>query len=308
MNHQYRKNIKPGLLVDIVLKKDQPTGKLTRGTVQDILTSSSEHHRGIKVRLTDGQVGRVQHIVDGSSAMPSQTPKQKTIRIDVWADVVCPFCYIGQHELQKAIAEFEHGDAVTLVLHSYELNPEMPKEFAGTLHEYLAQHKGVSVSDAKAMNADVTQYAAEVGLTFNMDKTVPANSFDAHRLVHLAAEYDLESAAMEKLHAAYFTHGKNIADRAFLISLAVELGIPAKAAEEMYATSEYTDEVREDEARAQEIGVTGVPQFFITKKLTSQRASASGEDSIGFNPKYTITGSQRTVQFLAGLEQVWSEL
>lgn len=286
MNGTNRKNIRPGLTVDIVLKKDQPTGKLTRGVVQDILTSSSEHHRGIKVRLTDGQVGRVQHIVEeGSGAAASNKPNK--MRIDVWADVVCPFCYIGQHELEKALKQFEHGDAVTVVLHSYELNPDMPKEFSGTLHEYLAQHKGVSVTDAKAMNADVTQYAAEVGLTFHMDIAKPANSFDAHRLVHLAKEYKKENEVMEKLHAAYFTEGKNIADRTVLVALAVENGIPEKAVENMYATSEYTGEVRDDEAKANEIGVTGVPFFLI-------------------NNKYTITGSQRSAQFLAGLREVWN--
>lgn len=287
MNGTNRSNIKPGITVDIVLKKDQPTGRLTRGVVQDILTSSSEHHRGIKVRLTDGQVGRVQHIIDGSGTSSKvQVPKPKTMRIDVWADVVCPFCYIGQHELQKALAQFEHAGAVKVVLHSYELNPSAPKDFSGNLHEYLAQHKGVSVNDAKAMNADVAQYASEVGLTFHLDNAKPANSFDAHRLIHLAKEYNLENVMMEKLHAAYFCEGKNIVDRQVLEELAVAAGLAYNAATKMFTASDFTDEVRADEKEAQKIGITGVP-FFL------------------FNSKFTITGSQRAESFAQALRHVW---
>lgn len=284
MNGQTRKHIRPGLAVDIVLKKDQPTGRLTRGIVQDILTSSPEHHRGIKVRLTSGQVGRVQHII--SSEAPAEPRKQK-ICIDLWVDIVCPFCYIGERQLELALEQFEYKDSVEVMIHSFELDPQAPASVNKTLHEYLAERKGVSVDEAKQMNEQVNEYAASVGLTFDLDAAKPANSFDAHRLVHLASDYDLGTQMMRRLHAAYFSEGMDIADRESLKKLTTEVGIESSAVETMFATSGYTDEVRDDERTAAEISVTGVPFFLI-------------------NNKYSITGAQSSEAFLEGLRRVWA--
>lgn len=290
-NGQTRQNIKPGLEVDIVLKKDQPTGKLTRGVVADILTSSKEHHRGIKVRLTNGQVGRVQNIVGTSapaSVKAAPVPTPGLMRIDIWADVVCPFCYIGEHQFKKALAQFENKNKVKIIYHSYELNPASPKDFKGNLDEFLAKQRGVSVAEAKEMNKDVAEYAAKVGLAFKLDIVKPANSFDAHRLLQLAKKHKLGREMMDRLHAAYFCEGKDIGDRGALLQLAVEVGIDAKAVEAVFATTDFTDEVRADEAAAERMGVDGVP-FFL------------------FNSKYSVTGAQTAEAFLEGLRKAWGQ-
>ncbi len=285
MNGQNRKDIRPGLTVDIVLKADQPTGKLTRGIVQDILTSSREHHRGIKVRLTSGQVGRVQHIVSlGAGRAMARPATSKIMKIDIWADVVCPFCYIGEHELYRALQELS-GIVVEVTLHSFELNHGAPMLSNMNLDEYLAHHNGISIEEAATMNADVTEFAASVGLTFDLAKTKPRNSFAAHRLVQFAQQQGLGINMMTRLQAAYFSEGLDITDFEILKKCAVEVGLDVSDVEKVLVTDSFSAEVKADQARATEMGITGVPFFLINKK-------------------YSITGAQSSESFLNGLRSV----
>src|SRR5690606_20199440 len=136
-----------------------------------------------------------------------------------WSDVMCPFCYIGKRRFEKALAQFPHKDQVEVVWKSFQLNPHMPAKVDKNIHEYLAERKGWTVDNAPQANKQVTAMAEEAGLHYDLDKAVVANSFDAHRFCHLAAQHGKGDAAEEALFKAYFTAGKNIGDREALVQL-----------------------------------------------------------------------------------------
>ena len=206
--------------------------------------------------------------------------------VEIWSDIVCPFCYIAKRQFEKALAQFEHAAEVEVRYHSYELNPSAPAESSGNLHEYLARHKGVSVEEAKAMNADVTEYAASVGLHYDLDHAHPANSFNAHRLVHLAAKYKKQGEMVEHLHSAYFVEGIDIGEKSNLVQIAVDVGLDGKEVGRMLAGDEYVAAVGADEAEAHKIGVEAVP-FFL------------------FDRVQAIVGARASRDFLEALKIVW---
>ena len=211
------------------------------------------------------------------------------MEIEVWSDVVCPFCYIGKRQMEAALESFEHADGVTVRYRSYELNPDAPKQAAGDLHHFLAAHRGVSLAEARQMNAGVAAYAASVGLKYDLDHAVPANSFDAHRLVHLAAVTDRQDQMMEALHEAYFVEAVDLNNRDSLIELAVTACLERKEAVRVLASDAYAADVRADEAEARRLGVTGVPTFVIDRQTA-------------------VTGAQPSEVILAALRAAWSRL
>lgn len=183
--------------------------------------------------------------------------------VDVWSDVVCPWCYIGKRNLEAAIAQL--GEPVEVRWHSFELDPRSPKQIDHSLTELLARKYGMSVARAEQMQAQVTQKAASVGLEFRFDRAKTGNTFDAHRLIHLAASQDLGGAMKERLLRAYFTDGEAISDHEALARLAGEVGVSGAA--EALASDAYTEAVRADEREAMELGASGVPFFVVNEKF-----------------------------------------
>ena len=211
------------------------------------------------------------------------------MKVEIWSDVMCPFCYIGKRKFEHALEQFAHKDQVEVVWKSFQLNPEMKTEAGKNINQYLAEAKGWSLEKAKEMNNYVSNIAREVGLTYHLDKAVVANSFDAHRFSHLAKKQGLQNEAEEKLFQAYFTDGKNTADHQTLVKLGTEIGMDATETSTVLSGNEFSDEVKQDIYEAQQVGVRGVPFFVL------------GE-------KYAISGAQESATFLQALNKTWEEM
>lgn len=210
------------------------------------------------------------------------------MRVDIWSDVVCPWCYVGKRRLEDALARFDHASEVEVVWRAFELNPSAPASYEGDNVDRLARKYGVSRAQAEAMNERVTRIADGEGLAFRLDIARPGNTFDAHRLLHLAADRGVQDALKEELLASYQTRGEPISDRDVLIKAAVAVGLDEHEALEVLEGDTYGDAVRADERAAQEIGVTAVPFF-------------------AFDGRYAISGAQSSDVLLELLERTWSE-
>ena len=196
------------------------------------------------------------------------------MKVEIWSDVMCPFCYIGKRRFENALQRFEHKDEIEIEWKSFQLNPDLETDPSINIDQYLADKKGWTIDHAKQMNAYVTQMAAEVGLTYNFDKAVVANSFNAHRFSHLAKKHGLGVAAEEQLFKAYFTDGKNIDDKATLIYLGVLIGLDAAEIKQALESDAYTEDVKHDIAEAQYLGIQGVPFFVMSSKYAISGAQA----------------------------------
>ena len=183
------------------------------------------------------------------------------LQVEIWSDVVCPWCYIGKRRFEAAVEQF--GGEVETVWRSFELDPAAPPVREHTATEHLAAKYGMSVEQADASHQQMTELAAQEGLVYRFDRARGGNSFAAHQLIHLAKAHGLQDAAKERLMRAYFTEGVPIGDREALIALADELGLDARAALE---SGEYADAVREDEDLARRIGIQGVPFFVLDRR------------------------------------------
>jgi predicted DsbA family dithiol-disulfide isomerase len=222
-----------------------------------------------------------------ASSTPSLQPEPtKTMTIEIWSDVVCPFCYIGKREFEKALAQFPERDNVQVVWKSFELDPDAPAKSELDMYGMLVQKYGGTREDAKARVAGVVERAKTVGLDYNMDIAVVGSSFDAHRLLQFAKTKDKGDAMKERLLNAYFTEGAHLADVPTLIKLASEVGLDGGGVATMLSTTAFTDEVRADEHEAQQIGVRGVPFFVIDRK-------------------FSVSGAQQSEAFLGALQQAW---
>lgn len=210
------------------------------------------------------------------------------MKIEVWSDVVCPFCYIGKKKFETALAEFEKRNNVEFVWKSFQLNPNVKTNLDISLYEHLAESKGISVEQAKGMGGHAAQVANAVGLTMNFDKSVVANSFNAHRLIHFAKANGLQHEMKERLFKAYFTEGKNIDDTETLITLATEIGLNAEEVKAVLESNKYADAVQFDVQESQQLGVQGVP-FFV------------------FDRKYAVSGAQDSSAFLETLKKSFAE-
>jgi len=208
------------------------------------------------------------------------------MQIEVWSDVICPWCYIGKRKLEMALAKFPHWAQVQVVWRSYELDRAAPRLPSGTLDEMLAAKYDVTLQEATAMNARVTAAAKEVGLDYHLERARPGNTFDAHRLLHYAAARQLGDAASERMMRGYFSESLAVGDRKALARLAPEFGIPEHEARALLESDAYADAVRADEARAENFGITGVPCFVIDERIV-------------------IAGAQPVEVFSAALMQAW---
>jgi predicted DsbA family dithiol-disulfide isomerase len=183
------------------------------------------------------------------------------LTVEIWSDVVCPWCYIGKRRFEAAVERFD-GD-VEVVWRSFELDPGAPATRQHSAAEHLASKYGMSVEQAEASHAQMTELAAQEGLEYHFEKARGGNSFDAHRLIHLANAHGKQAEAQERVMRAYFTEGVPIGDREALIALGAELGLDARRALE---SDEYADAVRADELLAQQIGIQGVPFFVLNRR------------------------------------------
>lgn len=189
------------------------------------------------------------------------------MEIEIWSDVACPWCYVGKRRFEAALAQFEHADDVQVVWRSFELDPQAPAERGGDRAEHLAAKYGMSVEQARQAEQRMTQTAAGDGLDFRFDIARAGNTFDAHRVVHLAHKRGLQDAMKERLLRAYFSQGELVSDHETLRRLAVEVGLPEAEVAEVLAADGYADEVREDERIAAGLGISAVPTFVVDRAL-----------------------------------------
>lgn len=211
------------------------------------------------------------------------------MKIEVWSDYVCPFCYIGKRRLEEGLSKFDHRDQVEVEYKSFELDPNAPKNSGKNIHEALSEKYGMSLEEAKKMNESVGEQAASVGLAFHFDKMVPTNTFDAHRLTKYAKTKGKDSDLTEMLLYAYFTESIDLGDHNELADIAEKAGLDREEVLSVLNDEQaFADDVRYDQQIAQQIGVRGVPFFVI-------------------NQKYTISGAQPPETFLGALEKVWQE-
>jgi len=189
------------------------------------------------------------------------------MKIEIWSDIACPWCYVGKRRFESALTDFPQRDELQIIWRSFELNPTAPPRAERPTVELIANKYGMPVARAQAMMDDMTATGAADGIAFRFDRSISGNTFDAHRLLHLAATRGLREAMVERLFAAYFTDGEAIADREALVRLAGEVGLDAAEVRDMLASDAYAADVRADEARAQRLGITGVPFFAIDEKF-----------------------------------------
>jgi predicted DsbA family dithiol-disulfide isomerase len=213
---------------------------------------------------------------------------QPAMNIEIWSDVVCPWCYIGKRRFETALARFEHRDDVEVVWRSFELDPSAPPIRTEDNATRLAAKYGMSREQALANHNRLTQMAAQEGLAFDFEKSRSGNTLDAHRLLHLARELGVQNEVKERLFRAYFTDGQPIGDPETLVRLVSEVGIPAADAQAVLSSDAYADDVRADESEARELGINGVPFFVVDRR-------------------YGVSGAQPAEVLLQALEQAWSD-
>lgn len=212
------------------------------------------------------------------------------MRVDIWSDVVCPWCYIGKRRFEAALQRFPHRDQVEVVWHSFELDPAAPPSPAqpGDYARHLAGKYGIPLERAQRMMDDVTNVAAGEGLDFRFDLARRGNTFDAHRLLHLGLERGVQDDLKERLDHETFTGGLAVSHHASLVEVAAAAGLDEAEAAEVLASGRYADAVRADEARARAYGITGVPFFVVDEK-------------------YGVSGAQPPDVLAGVLQRAWDE-
>src|ERR1700754_827383 len=209
--------------------------------------------------------------------------------VEIWSDVVCPWCYVGKRRFETALSRFEHRDDVEVVWRSFELDPIAERNPSATAAERLAAKYGMSPEDVAASHERLSGLAAEEGLEYHLDRTRGGNSFDAHRLIQLGKARGLGDAVQERMMRAYFTDNDSIDDPETLVRLASEAGLDADEAVAVLASDEYADAVREDEELARRIGINGVPFFVLGRR-------------------YGVSGAQTPDVLLEALDKSWEAL
>jgi len=213
------------------------------------------------------------------------------MRIEIWSDVVCPWCYIGKRRLETALADFPHADDVEVVWRSFQLDPSAPREATESLAEHLGHKYGGGADAGREMIARVSDVAASEGLTFSYDDAQRASTVDSHRLLHLAlveGGTTLQGALKERLLESYFVRAENPADHDVLRRVALEAGLAAQRVDEVLASDEYADAVDVDQQQAVAYGASGVPFVVIDQK-------------------YGVSGAQPAEVFRQVLSQAWDE-
>jgi predicted DsbA family dithiol-disulfide isomerase len=210
------------------------------------------------------------------------------MNVEIWSDVMCPFCYIGKRKFEKALEQFPYKKDITITWKSFQLDPNTVTDPSLNTIENLRIKKGWSKQQTEETITYVTNAAKQVGLDFNFEKAVVANSFDAHRLSHLAKKHNRQNELEEKLFLAYFTEGKNTADFDTLLQIGKDIGLDETEMSEVLKGNDFAMEVKNDIEQAQGFGISGVP-FFV------------------FNQKYAVSGAQEADVFLKTLHKVYDD-
>ena len=215
---------------------------------------------------------------------------EQVMRVDIWSDVVCPWCYIGKRRFEAALARFPHRDEIEVVWRSFELDPTAPgsPDQPGRYVDHLASKYGITTDQARSMIENVTSAAAEEGLTFRFEIARRGNTFDAHRLLHLALGKGKQDELKERLDHATFTEGLPVSDHQALSDVAVEVGLDEIEVKEVLTSDLFAEAVRSDEAQARAYGISAVPFFVI-------------------DGRFGIAGAQPPEMFVAALERAWNE-
>jgi predicted DsbA family dithiol-disulfide isomerase len=199
------------------------------------------------------------------------------MRVEIWSDIACPWCYVGKRRFEAALAQFEHRDEVQVTWRSFELDPSAPLEVEGVRAERLAQKYGITVERAQEMEQHLTDVAAADGLDFRFDIARAGRTFDAHRIVHLAHEHGMQDAMKERLMRGYLSEGELMSDHATLTRLAIEVGLPESDVTSLLAGDRLTGEVRDDERTAAKLGISAVPTFVIDRTMGASGAHPPAE-------------------------------
>ena len=210
------------------------------------------------------------------------------MEINIWSDVRCPFCYIGKRKFEAALEKFPQRDELSINWRSFELDPNLKTQPQTSTVDYFVQNKGVDRQQATQMLGQATQMAKEVGLDFDLDKAVLANSFNAHRLIQMAKSKDLGNEIEEALFKAHFTDGKNVDDTDTLVEIGTSIGMQEQEVRKVIESDAFDYEVRQDQLDARNIGVQGVPFFVL-------------------NNKYAVSGAQSPEAFLQTIEKAYAE-
>ncbi len=220
-------------------------------------------------------------------SIETSDPSTTTARvvIEVWSDIACPWCFIGKHRFETALAQHPHRGAVDVVWRSYQLSPDTPAGLRRPEVDALVEMKGMPADQAKRMFAHVASTAAADGLVMDFDTVIAANTFDAHRLIHVAG--DRGDVVMAALFRAHFEQGRVIDDREELVVIATEVGLDADAIRAALASDAAADRVRDDLESARALGVTGVP-FFVANRAVA------------------VSGAQPVEVFTQLLDQAWT--
>lgn len=223
----------------------------------------------------------------GASAEPIKHTTMK-MKVEIWSDIACPFCYIGKREFENALDRFPDKERVEVVWKSFQLDPSAPKRSDEDMYDMLLKKKGGTREQMKSMVSGVVERARTVGLEYNMDKAVMVNTYDGHRLIQLAKSKGLGDAMEERLFKAHFIDGADLSDHATLQRMGEEAGLRTDDVTALWSGDVFGDAVRADIAEAQRIGVRGVPFFVL-------------------DGKYAVSGAQAADHFLGALQQAWAE-
>ncbi len=210
------------------------------------------------------------------------------MKVEIWSDVMCPFCYIGKRRLELALDKFEHKNEVEITFRTFQLHPDAEKNTGLSMHEVLSKKMNGTVEQAKRMNNQVALQARELGLYYDFDNLIPTNTYDSLRLSYFAKEHGKMEEMFERMMKAYFVDSLDVGDHRVLAQLAKEVGLDEGEALKVLQSDQYSENLRQDKEDGVKLGIQGVPYFIV-------------------NDKYTISGAQPPETFLSVLNQAWKE-
>jgi predicted DsbA family dithiol-disulfide isomerase len=222
------------------------------------------------------------------------------MHVEIWSDIACPWCYVGKRRFEAALESYEHRDEVQVTWRSFELDPHAPRERGKDYATHLADKYGMTREKALAMHAGMTETAARDGLEFHFDRVRGGNTFDAHRIVHLAHAHGLQDAMKERIMRAYLTDGELISDHDVLTRLALDVGLPEDEVRDTLATDRFTADVRDDERTAQQLGISAVPFFVVDRAIGASGAHPPAQlaellrQARAANPPIAVAGGGET--------------